>query len=137
MKAQKALDRHEIRLKSLKVSFSTHMRSGKKTNHKTNLYLSNLDHRMKTDDLERYFKICGYVFLCTVLQIQKVYPNRSVLSDTTKLRMNGELSTGFMDSSLKGQIGELKSALREPPVLPKMTHFTQAHQSHSQNHRCM
>merc|ERR1719233_1834709 len=67
IKAQKALDRHEIRQKTLKVSFSRQMR-GKKANHKTNLYLSNLDPRMETDDLQRYFKICGYVVQCTVLK---------------------------------------------------------------------
>jgi len=66
--AQKALNRHEIGQKKLKVSFSRQMRSGKRANHKTNLYLSNLDPRMETDDLERYFKICGYVVQCTVLK---------------------------------------------------------------------
>jgi len=67
-KAQKALNRHNIGRKMLKVSFSREVRSGEKSNHKTNLYLSNLDPRMETDDLQRHFQICGYVVQCRVLK---------------------------------------------------------------------
>jgi len=68
IKAQKALDQYQIGRKTLKVSFSRQQRSGKKTDQKTNLFLSNLDPRMENDDLERHFKTCGYVVQCKVLK---------------------------------------------------------------------
>jgi len=68
IKAQEVLDQYEIGTKTLKVSFSRQQQCGENTKRKTNLYLTNLDPRMQTDDLERHFKTCGYVVQCKVLK---------------------------------------------------------------------
>jgi len=138
IKVQKALDRHEIKQKTLKLSFSRQTRCGKKTNHKTNLYLSNLDPRMETEDLERYLKVCGYVVQGTVL---KNAEGASKLIGFVRYH-DGDSARRAIDmfdgQQLEGTDRRIKSAMREPPVLPKITtHFTPAHQSNSQNHRCM
>jgi len=68
IKAQKALDRLQIGRKTLKVSFSRQERRKERTKQKNNLYLSNLDPRMESGDLERHLKICEYVVQCRVLK---------------------------------------------------------------------
>jgi len=67
-RAQTALHQYQAGRKTLKVSFSRKPQSGEKTKHHTNLYLSNLDPQTKQADLERNFKMCGYVVQCKVLK---------------------------------------------------------------------
>jgi len=71
IRAQNALDQFQIGRKTLKVSFSRQVPSGKKNKHNTNLYLSNLDPQMDKEDLQRIFKTCGYVVQCKVLKNAK------------------------------------------------------------------
>jgi len=71
IKAQKALHQCQIGRKTLKVSFSRLLQNGENTKHNTNLYLSNLDPRMESEDLERLFKTCGYIVQCKVLKNMK------------------------------------------------------------------
>jgi len=66
--AQKALHQHRIGKKTLKVSFSRKPQHGGKTKNNTNLYVSNLDPKLDSEDLERHFRTCGYVVQCKVLK---------------------------------------------------------------------
>merc|ERR1719403_664075 len=49
--AQKALHKHRIGKKTLKVSFSRKPQQGEKTKNNTNLYVSNLDPKLDSEDL--------------------------------------------------------------------------------------
>jgi len=65
--AQRAMHKFRIGKKILKVSFSRRAQHGEKTKHQTKLYISNLDPKVKPEDLERHFKTCGHVVQCKVL----------------------------------------------------------------------
>jgi len=65
--AQRAMHKYQIGKKILKVSFSRLPKLGERTKHHTNLYVSNVDPKLKSEDLERVFKTCGYVVQCKVL----------------------------------------------------------------------
>jgi len=66
--ARQAVHRLRIGKKTLKVSYSRRTVNGANTKHRTNLYISNLDPKMDSDDLERHFRVCGYVVQCKVLK---------------------------------------------------------------------
>jgi len=66
--AQKALHKYKIGKKTLKVSFSRKPQHKESIKPNTNLYVSNLDPKLDSEDLERHFRTCGYVVQCKVLK---------------------------------------------------------------------
>jgi len=69
--ARKALNKHQIGKKTLKVSFSRLPQRGKKAEYSPNLYVTNLDPKVDSEDLANLLRACGYVVQCKVLRNSK------------------------------------------------------------------
>jgi len=68
--ARKAVNKHQIGKKTLKVSFSRLPQHGKRAEY-SNLYVSNLDPKVDSEDLASLLRTCGFVVQCKVLRNSK------------------------------------------------------------------
>jgi len=66
--ALQRLDQWQIGGKVLKVAYARKSERGKSEHRQTNLFISNLDKNIETDDIKRVFSECGYVVQCRVLK---------------------------------------------------------------------